>query len=212
MDPTRAFSGEAAPGQPDPTAYYGQPGQAPGGFGQPYGTPDASTPPGGAASPYAPPAGAPSPYTPAAGAPSPYAPPAEAPDPYAPAAGAPDPYTPPAHSHTPGGGYATGANQAYGQPPYGVPPAYGAPAYGAVKPTNTLAILSLVFAFVFPVAGVVMGHLAKRQIRDSGEEGGGLATAGLAIGYAFTAVGLLLCVGYGVLIAVAFTDGATGTF
>lgn len=217
VDPTRAFSGEAAPGQPDQTVYYGEPGQAQGGFGQPYGAPDALTPPGAPPNPYAPPVfGAPDTSAqPEFGAPGSStqpgfsAPGASTP----PAFGAPDPYAPPGYSQAPGGGYGAGGEQAYGQPPYGVPPAYGAPGYG-VKATNTLAILSLVFAFVFPVAGVVMGHVAKRQIRETGEEGSGLATAGLAIGYAFTAVGLLLCVGYGVLIAVAIntSDGGTGTF
>ena len=86
---------------------------------------------------------------------------------------------------------------------------YAAPA------TNTLAILSLVFAFVFPVAGVVMGHVAKRQIRETGEEGDGLATAGLWLGYAFTAIGLLVCVGYVGLALFAIGSGVAdsgGTF
>jgi Domain of unknown function (DUF4190) len=114
-------------------------------------------------------------------------------------------------------GYGTGGEQPYGQTPYGAPPQYGPPMYAPVATTNTLAILALVFAFVFPVAGIVMGHIAKRQIRESGEEGAGLATAGLAVGYAFTAIGLLLCLGYGILIAVAVNStndpvGTTGTF
>jgi hypothetical protein len=131
-----------------------------------------------------------------------------------PTLGAPGAYAPPGYAQPPGGGYGNGGEQTHGQVPYGVPPAYGAPTYPTLRSTNTLAILSLVFAFVFPIAGVVMGHVAKKQIRESGEEGGGLATAGLAIGYAFTAIGLLLCIGYGVLIAVAVntSSGSSGTF
>ena len=59
----------------------------------------------------------------------------------------------------------------------GAPPATG---------TNVMAILALVFAFVFPVAGIVFGHVAKSQIRRTGEQGSGLATAGLVLSYIFT--------------------------
>ncbi|MGH3915178.1 MAG: DUF4190 domain-containing protein [Pseudonocardiaceae bacterium] len=50
-------------------------------------------------------------------------------------------------------------------------------------PTNTLAILALVLAFAFWPLAIVFGHLARRQIRRTGESGRGLATAGLVIGY-----------------------------
>jgi hypothetical protein len=33
------------------------------------------------------------------------------------------------------------------------------------------------------VAGIVLGHLAHRDIRQTGDHGQGLATAGLIIGY-----------------------------
>jgi hypothetical protein len=115
--------------------------------------------------------------------------------------------------HGPGGygpgGYGPGGEPAYGQPPYGAPAPYGTPMYAPVPTTNTMAILSLVFAFVFPVAGIVMGHVAKRQIRESGEQGEGLATAGLWLGYIFTALGVLVCIGYVLLIAFAIGNGAT---
>jgi len=61
-----------------------------------------------------------------------------------------------------------------------------------------MAILSLVFAFVFSPIGIVFGHLAKKQIRESGEEGDGLATAGLVVSYIFTGIyvlSLVLCCG-----------------
>ena len=63
----------------------------------------------------------------------------------------------------------------HGQPPYG-PPAYGQqmPGYGPPvgyamppqfgRPTNTMAILALVMAFVFAPAGLVLGILARKQI------------------------------------------------
>jgi len=98
--------------------------------------------------------------------------------------------------------------QQYGQPQYGQPqygqPQYGQPAYGtpyqsAPLGTNLMAILALVFAFVFSPAGIVLGHVAKRQLRTSGEAGSGLATAGLVLSYIFTALWVLGCI-IGVLI------------
>lgn len=61
----------------------------------------------------------------------------------------------------------------------------------AVRGTNVMAILSLVFAFVFSPAGIVLGHIAKKQIRQTGEQGNGLATAGLVLSYIFTILGIL---------------------
>jgi hypothetical protein len=57
--------------------------------------------------------------------------------------------------------------------------------------TNTLAILALVFAFVFAPAAIVMGAIARRQIRRTGEQGMGLATAGFVLGIVFTALSVL---------------------
>jgi len=85
--------------------------------------------------------------------------------------------------------------QAY-QPP---PPYY---AYPPPRGTNTMAILALVFAFVFSPAAIVLGHIARKQIQQTGEEGDGLALAGLIIGYVFTGLTLLFCVGYMIFVVV----------
>ena len=61
--------------------------------------------------------------------------------------------------------------------------------------TNTMAILSLVFAFLFWPLSVIFGHTARKQIRTSGEQGKGLATAGLAISYAGLAIFALILIG-----------------
>jgi curved DNA-binding protein CbpA len=59
--------------------------------------------------------------------------------------------------------------------------------------TNGLAIVSFVVALaglVFCVAapvGAIVGHVARGQIRDRGELGGGLATAGIVVGWLVTA-------------------------
>ncbi|HET9996656.1 MAG TPA: DUF4190 domain-containing protein [Nocardioides sp.] len=87
----------------------------------------------------------------------------------------------------------------YGPPPqYGPPPGYGYPPPGYPgawrRPTNTMAILALVFAFVVPPAGIVLGAMARKQIRQTGEEGDGLALAGLIVGAIVTGFYLLIIV------------------
>jgi hypothetical protein len=64
-------------------------------------------------------------------------------------------------------------------------------------PTSSLAIGSLVCAlcgFLPPatIAAVVMGHVARRQIKLSGQRGDGLAIAGLVIGYIGVALWALI--------------------
>lgn len=100
-----------------------------------------------------------------------------------------------------------------GQPSYGQP--YGQGGYhqpyqqAAPGTTNIMAILALVFAFAFPPAGIVLGHVARRQIRLTGEGGGRLAMAGLVLGYIFTAIGLLACCGLIAALISASRDGST---
>lgn len=61
--------------------------------------------------------------------------------------------------------------------------------------TNTKAILALVFAFLFWPAGIIFGHLARREIEQTGENGRGLATAGLVISYIGAAFAVLFLFG-----------------
>jgi uncharacterized membrane protein len=82
--------------------------------------------------------------------------------------------------------------------------------------TNSLAVASLVFgiaefftAGITAVPAVILGHKARRQIRVTGEQGSGMATAGLVLGWA--AIGLFaLLVAVAVLAAVAFSAHGTG--
>jgi hypothetical protein len=69
--------------------------------------------------------------------------------------------------------------------------------------TNTMAILSLIFAFFFPLLGAIFGHVASSQIKRTGEEGKGLALAGIIVGWVFTAFGSLWI--FAVLVALAST-------
>ena len=63
--------------------------------------------------------------------------------------------------------------------------------YPAAGPrTNAMAIASLAcgigqifFWFIAGVPAIVFGHVARRQIRESGETGDGMALAGLILGY-----------------------------
>ena len=95
-------------------------------------------------------------------------------------------------------------------PPYGgypPPPQGGYPpgyyGYPPRRPTNGMAIASLVCAFLFAPLGIVFGHLSLSQIKRTGEEGRGLAIAGLVIGYLATALAILVVVVSAVFIVVA---------
>jgi uncharacterized membrane protein len=74
--------------------------------------------------------------------------------------------------------------------------------------TNTLAVVSLVagigsfFAHVIPGVGgftvalvaVITGYMARKQIRETGEPGMGMATAGMVIGIIHLALLFLLII------------------
>ncbi len=93
----------------------------------------------------------------------------------------------------------------YGEQPGPYPPAYGygPPQAYPAPPTNTLAILALVMAFVFAPAAIVLGVVARKQIRETGEQGDGLALAGLILGIAFTALVVIMIVLWIALFAAA---------
>lgn len=60
-------------------------------------------------------------------------------------------------------------------------------------PLNTLAVVTLILAFVAAIPALFVGHAALRQIDQRGERGRELAQAGLAISYvAITLVALLI--------------------
>jgi anti-sigma factor RsiW len=82
----------------------------------------------------------------------------------------------------------------------------------AVVPrTNQMAVASLVcglcqvfFWFVAGVPAIVFGHVARRQIRQTGEAGSGMATAGLIMGYVGVLVPLIALIA-----AVAAVSGTS---
>jgi hypothetical protein len=90
----------------------------------------------------------------------------------------------------------------------------------AANKTNSLAVISLVagigsfFAHIIPGVGgltvalvaVVTGYMARQQIRETGEQGMGMATAGMVIGIIHLALlGILILV----LIFLIFVLGVT---
>jgi hypothetical protein len=55
-----------------------------------------------------------------------------------------------------------------------------------------MAILALVMAFVFAPAGLILGIVARKQIRQTGEDGDGLALAGIIVGGIVTTIFALI--------------------
>lgn len=70
-----------------------------------------------------------------------------------------------------------------------------------VRRTNAMAIAALVSSLVLAPLGIVFGHIALSQIKSTGEDGKGLAIAGLVIGYIFTAIAVLWFVVFGMFLS-----------
>jgi hypothetical protein len=119
--------------------------------------------------------------------------------------GVPNPYQPvdPSVSGVPATGYTTPAVPPMG---YGYP-GYGYPMMPLQRRTSPMAITGMVlsicgapFLFCYGVggllglAGAIVSHVARRQIKARNEDGGGMALAGIIIGWICAAVGLALVV------------------
>ena len=61
-------------------------------------------------------------------------------------------------------------------------------------------------AFVLAPAGIVLGVIARKQIRQTGEEGDGLALAGIIVGSIACALGVLAII---IVIATFASIGST---
>ncbi len=93
-------------------------------------------------------------------------------------------------------------------PPVGPPVFIPPPAPPYRRPVNTLATLSLVFAFVFAPVGAILGHLGLAQIRRTGELGRDRALAGVALSYVFITLTLVALVAWATLAASTSTQTA----
>lgn len=104
----------------------------------------------------------------------------------------------------PTGGYAQpgygqqGYQQGYGQPGYGQ---YAPP---PSRPTNGMAVASLILGIVglitcgaTSIIGVVLGHIALSRIKRTGEEGQGMAMGGLVTSYIMVALFVIFWVFFG---------------
>lgn len=108
----------------------------------------------------------------------------------------------------PAAGYDPAQYGAYPQPGYPQQqpyPGYAAQPYAAPRGTNTMAILALVFGILVAPLGLVFGFVARSQIKKTGEDGDGLALAGIIIGGIFT----LLFIAYIVFIVIFFAAVAS---
>ena len=83
------------------------------------------------------------------------------------------------------------------------PVPYRPGSYPPVLPrTNQMAVASLIcglsqvfFWFLAGVPAIIFGHVARRQIRQTGEAGGGMAMAGLVMGYIGVLTPLVVLIG-----------------
>ncbi len=87
------------------------------------------------------------------------------------------------------------------------------PAVRRVRETNGLAIASLccgVAQFAFgplpTIPAIVLGHMARHQIKRTGEDGAGMALAGLLLGWSVLVLGIVLILGF---VAVFARSGAS---
>jgi hypothetical protein len=116
--------------------------------------------------------------------------------------------------------YATGERPAYGRPAHGLPPyaqapygqapygqapypgQYGPPVgypYAPPQRTNGMAVASLVLGILWlywigSILALVFGYTARNQIRERGEAGAGMATAGIVLGWIGVGVFVLAAV------------------
>ncbi len=107
-----------------------------------------------------------------------------------------DPFAPPGDDpQQPGGQQQPGDHPPpqYGQQPGGYPPpGYGQQPYGQKQGTSPLAIGALISAFLCSPLGIVLGLVAKSQIKKTGQAGNGLATAAIVVGVVSILLGVAL--------------------
>ncbi|GAA4695827.1 DUF4190 domain-containing protein [Phytohabitans rumicis] len=117
-----------------------------------------------------------------------------------------DPSWPQQQAGQPEGGYAPPAYPGYGYPP------------PMARPTNSLAIAALICSLagiatcISAPVGAILGHVARRQIRERGEAGDGMALAGIIVGWIITGLMVLLIAFYVVIIIIAINSETSTTY
>ena len=74
------------------------------------------------------------------------------------------------------------------------PNAAGFPASAAVPlpPLSLIAVVAIALAFVAPIGGLVVGFIARRDVRLTGERSDGIAFAAILIGATLTMFGIIV--------------------
>jgi eukaryotic-like serine/threonine-protein kinase len=96
----------------------------------------------------------------------------------------------------PFGGTSFGQAAPGGPPVFNAPPTPSSPTGGEA---NTLATLSVIFAFVFAPAGAVLGHLGLSQIARTGQPGRRRALTGIVLSYSVIVIAVVALVLWQVL-------------
>ena|SRR5579859_5759460 len=99
-------------------------------------------------------------------------------------------------------------------------PGYPAAAYPSSAHTNSMAIASLVSGilawilcpFVGAILAIIFGFIARGQIKSTGEAGGGMAIAGIILGFAHLVVSVIAIVIWVALVGGIAMMGAFGHF
>lgn len=108
---------------------------------------------------------------------------------------------PPGYAPT---GYPPPGSSLPGYPPpgYSYGPVGGPPSFTPLPRTNGLAVAAMVCSFFFwlygigAILGIVFGFIARSQIKRSGgaQQGGGMALAGIIIGFVGLVIGIALII------------------
>lgn len=133
-----------------------------------------------------------------------------------PTTSAPPTTSPPPYN--PAGGYSPPLTPSLDQPNYQPAHTYqGQGSYPTTVPNSSLAVASLVcgilgwtfLPFLSSIAAVVLGHMGRREIRESGGRlsGDGMAIAGLILGYSMLGIAIVGC---GLIFMLALFGAAVG--
>jgi hypothetical protein len=129
----------------------------------------------------------------------------------------PDPFQPPAQASAapPAPQAPPPTYPAYQTPPNPYGAGYAGAPYPVARPTNGLAVTSLILSLVglvtcmaIPLStiGAILGHVALKQVRETGQDGETYAKVGVIIGWVATGLVLLGVVG---IFVWAFAIAAT---
>ncbi|ROT32007.1 DUF4190 domain-containing protein [Micromonospora sp. HM5-17] len=122
-------------------------------------------------------------------------------------------------------GYPTSGNPSAAGPPPGVGyPGYPGAAYPVVVPpqANGMSIAALVVSIVgmlgicayglggyLGIVGAILGHISRKQIRERGEGGDGLALAGIIVGWIAGGIAILATIAIIVIIVISVKQGSS---